>query len=448
MKVLTRFAPSPTGFLHVGNARAALFCKLFAAAHGGRFLLRFDDTDAERSKPEFAEAIAEDLDWLGLKPDDTAYQSARAEAYEAAFETLKKEARIYPCFETPDELERKRKRQRARGLPPVYDRAALELTDDDRRALEAEGRAAHWRFRLSGEAVAWEDGIRGTQSIDTSSVSDPVIRRADGTWLYTLPSVVDDLEFGVSHVLRGEDHVTNTAAQIEIIDALDGAPPVFAHFSLLLDAEGGALSKREGSSAVRDLRAEGIEPMALNALLARLGTADAVEAVGNLDALAAQFDLSRLGRAPARFDPADVLRLNTRLIHEMDFADAAPRLAALDAPDDEAFWEAVRGNLARFSDVAEWAQIIRDPVSPVIAAEDSDFIAAARDCLPPAPLDETSWETWTAELKEKTGRRGKALFMPLRHALTGREHGPEMKNLLPLIGHDKVILRLSGRSER
>jgi glutamyl-tRNA synthetase len=448
MTIRTRFAPSPTGLLHVGNARAALFCYLFAKrgddSGSGEFMLRYDDTDEARSTEAFSAAIDEDLAWLGLHPDLTARQSERFDRYEEVFESLKQQGLVYACYETPDELDRKRKRQLARGLPPVYDRAALELSEQDQQAHADNGNSPHWRFKLSGQEVVWEDLIRGTQKIDTSSLSDPVIRRADGTWLYTLPSVVDDLDMDITHVIRGEDHVTNSGAQIELIEALGGDVPRFAHFSLMLGADGSNLSKRIGSLSLQQLRGQGFEAMSLNSLIARLGTADPVEPVQDMATLIAGFDISRLGRAPARFDPEDVARLNARILHDMSFASVQQRLAALGAPEDEAFWLGVRGNLERFDEITDMVRLINGPVTPVVEDDDAAFIAAARDALPAAPLTADSWSAWTSALKQQTGRKGRGLFMPLRQALTGQAHGPEMQHLLPLIGYDRVMARLSG----
>ena len=445
MTVRTRFAPSPTGQLHVGNARAALFCYLFAKRQGGQFILRLDDTDTARSTDEFADAIIADMQWLGLGYDETFKQSERFDKYEAAIEDLKARGLVYACYEAPDELERKRKRQLARGKPPVYDRAALELTDAQIAEFEQEGRTPHYRFKLSGNPIVWTDMVRGEQKIETASLSDPVIRRADGSWLYTLPSVVDDIDANITHVIRGEDHVTNSGAQIEIIEALGGQPPVFAHFSLMLAADGGALSKRLGSLSLADLRDSGVEAMSLNSLIARLGTADPVEPVQTMDALIAGFDMTRLGRAPARFDPEDVTRLNARILHDMPYAAAADRLTALGAPDGDGFWDGVKGNLTLFQDIEDILHLINGPVAPVIDAEDADYVAAALDALPTGALTEASWSEWTQSLKESTGRKGRALFMPLRQALTGQAHGPEMQHLLPLIGYDKAVARLQGK---
>ena len=447
MTIRTRFAPSPTGLLHVGNARAALFCYLFAKGQGGQFMLRYDDTDEARSTDAFSQAIDEDLAWLGLTPDLTARQSERFARYEEVFAALQEKGLVYACFETPEELDKKRKRQLARGMPPVYDRAALALSDAEKQAHKEAGNAPHWRFKLSGNVVVWEDLVRGTQKIETGSLSDPVIRRADGTWLYTLPSVVDDLDMDITNVIRGEDHVTNSGAQIELIEALGGDVPSFAHFSLMLGADGGNLSKRIGSLSLKDLREQGFEAMSLNSLIASLGTADPVEPVQEMSSLIDGFDMSRLGRAPARFDQEDVARLNARILHDMSFADARPRLAALGAGEDEAFWLGVRGNLERFDEISDMLQLINGPITPVIEDEDSAFIATAREALPAAPLTAESWSSWTSALKQQTGRKGRALFMPLRQALTGQAHGPEMQHLLPLIGYDRAMARLSGSGD-
>lgn len=447
MTVKVRFAPSPTGRIHVGNVRTALMNVLFARGQGGQVLLRIDDTDLERSTAEYEQGIKDDLTWLGLHWDETFNQSHHFDRYEAAKARLVEAGYLYPCYETEEEIDRKRKIQRAQGKPPVYDRAALNLTDADRAALEAEGRKPHWRFKLSGGRIEWTDLVRGPSHIETSSVSDPVLIRADGSYLYTLPSVVDDLEAGITHIIRGEDHVTNSAAQIEIFEALGGkgASPRLGHHPLLMGKDGEKLSKRIGSLSVKGLREdEDIEPMAVLSLLAKLGTSDPVEARGSLEALASDFDLGKLSRTPARFDPADLERLNAKLVHEMTYPDVKDRLAALNADSGEAFWNAVRDNLVRVRDVAEWRQLIDGPVTPVI--EDAGFAKAAADLLPEGPLDQTSWSTWTGAVKDATGRKGKDLFMPLRLALTGQPRGPEMAVLLPLIGADTARARLLGQA--
>ncbi len=442
--VLVRFAPSPTGLLHVGNIRPALMNFLFARGEGGRFLLRIDDTDPERSKAEFEDALKQDLEWLGLSWDLTDNQSRRLALYDAAAARLKADGLLYPCYETEDELERRRKLRRARGLPPVYDRAALNLTDDEKAAFESEGRKPHWRFKLSGETVVWDDRIRGEQKVDTASVSDPILVREDGSYLYTLPSIVDDGEFGVSHVVRGEDHVTNTGVQIEIFQALGYATPIFAHHPLLVAADGGPLSKRLGSLSVRGLREEGIEPMALLSKLAKIGTSDPVEPRHDLDALAADFAFEKIGRAPARFDPEELKRLNAQLLHQTPFEDVADRLREMGVAGGAAFWTVARANVETLADAAAWWRIASGPVTPVIEA--ASFAAAAAAALPSDPLDADSWGVWTGALKAETGRKGMALFMPLRLALTGETSGPDMASLLPLIGAEKARARLKGET--
>ena len=441
MTTKTRFAPSPTGYLHVGNVRAALLNWLFARKTGGQFILRIDDTDSERSQETYVEAIRQDLTWLGLSWDATFRQSARKVLYDAAAEKLRASGRLYACYETPEELEIKRKLQLARRLPPVYDRAALKMTDDERAKYEAEGRKPHWRFLLNQRDVSWNDLIRGPVTIDAASLSDPVLIREDGTPLYTLPSVVDDGEMGISHVIRGEDHVANTGVQIQIAEALAYNIPTYAHFALFTGPQGEPLSKRLGSLAIQDFREQGLEPMALNSLLARLGSSDPVEARLHLEDCVPEFDLSRFGRAAPKFDPEEVRHLNARLLHETPYADVAERLKAMGLDDaDEGFWETVRPNLTSLGDVSVWAKIMHGPIEPVI--EDADYLKSAAELLPPEPWTDETWGAWIAALKQATGRKGKPLFHPLRMALTGLDHGPEMKHLLPLIGRKRAMTRL------
>ncbi len=443
-KPIVRFAPSPTGYIHIGNTRVALLNALFARREGGTFILRFDDTDLARSKQEYADAIEADLQWLGIPPDITVRQSDRFPLYNDATERLKAVGRLYACYETPEELEFRRKRQLARGLPPIYDRAALGLTDQDRARLESEGRKPHWRFRLDHTTVAWNDLVRGECHVDCGSLSDPVLVREDGTYLYTLPSVVDDIDLRITHVIRGEDHVTNTAVQIQIFEALGGKVPTFAHHSLLITASGEGLSKRLGHLSVRGLREAGLEPQAVASLAVLVGSAEAVRPVADLGELARLIDFSHISRAPAKFDEHELEHLNARLIHEMPYEAVRERLAKLDADLGETFWLAVRGNLTKVRDAAEWAGVVRGPVTPVIG--DRAFIDAAVEALPPAPWDATTWKAWTETVKAKTGLKGKALFMPLRLALTGLDHGPELGPLLPLIGPERARARLSGQA--
>lgn len=444
MTTVVRFAPSPTGFLHIGNARPALFNWLFALKTGGRFILRYDDTDRERSTQAFAEAISRDLGWLGVAPHLAVRQSDRVALYDAAADRLRGSGRLYPCYETADELDRRRKRQMARGLPPVYDRAALKLTPEDRARLEAEGRRPHWRFLLEPRQVEWDDLVRGPAHVDCASVSDPVLIRADGAYLYTLPSVVDDLDLGVTHVIRGEDHVTNTGVQIQIIEALGGAAPVFGHHNLLTTASGEGLSKRLGHLSLASLRDAGMEPLAVAALAVLTGSSDAVRPVASLDELAELFDLAHVSRAPARFDETELASLSARTLHHLPYMTVRPRLAAIDADGGESFWLAVRGNLDRIGDAVMWRRIVLGEIAPRI--EDASFIDAARACLPPGSIDAGTWKAWTDALKVATGAKGRALFMPLRLALTGLDHGPELGPLLPLMGRARIEARLAGKA--
>lgn len=437
-----RFAPSPTGYLHVGNARLALINWLYAKKVGGEFVLRLDDTDEERSTEEYALGIQEDLDWLGLKWDELKKQSDRKASYDAAFEKLKAAGRLYPCYETGEELEYKRKRQLSRKLPPVYDRSALNLSDDEKAAFDAEGRKPHWRFLLDQEVVSWEDDVRGKVEVDCASMSDPVLIRTDGRPLYHLPSVVDDIDFGISHVIRGEDHVSNTALHIQVFEALGADVPAFAHLPLLMGPDGGPLSKREGSQSLRELREAGYDPMSINSLLARLGTSDNVEARGDLSSVVEGFDITRFSRAAAKFDPAELKNLNARILHEMPWDQAKAKLDLEGAT--EAFWLAIRGNIDVISNAADWWQVVNGEIQPVV--EDQAFLDKAAELLPDGELDGDSWKAWTTAVKDTLGVKGKALFMPLRQALTGQSHGPEMNTMLVLIGRDKALARLAGKT--
>ena len=442
---IVRFAPSPTGRLHVGNVRTALINWLFAKGQQGKFILRIDDTDTERSTQEYEDGIRTDLAWLGLTWDDSFSQSDRFAEYDAAADKLREMGLLYPCYETADELDRKRKIALSRGRPPVYDRAALALSDDDKAKLEAEGRSPHWRFKLSGERIEWNDLVRGPQSIDTSSLSDPILIREDGSYLYTLPSVVDDIEAKITHVVRGEDHVTNSGAQIEIFKALGGTAPDMAHTPLLIGADGQGLSKRLGSLSMGELRAQGYEPMAVCSLLAKIGTSDNVEARESLDQLVTEFDFGKIGRAPARFDEAELLSLNAAILHGLPFEAVKGRLAAVDPrAADEAFWSVVRENCSLLPEVARWVETVFGDVTSLVDAEDKEFIATAAKLLPEGELTGDSWSAWANAVKAETGRKGRGLFMPLRKALTGQEHGPDMSAILPLIGRERALARLQS----
>lgn len=443
MTPTVRFAPSPTGRIHIGNARTALLNYLFAKRYGGRFVLRFDDTDIARSREEYAQAIEVDLDWLGVKPDLTVRQSQRFSLYDAAAKTLREAGLLYPAYESADELDRKRKRQMARGLPPVYDRAALKLTDEDRAKLEAEGRKPHWRFKLAPETIAWDDLVRGASHIDCASLSDPVLIREDGAYLYTLPSIVDDIDLSITHVVRGEDHVTNTAVQVQIFRALGAEPPIFAHHNLLTTASGEGLSKRSGALSIGGLREAGVESLAVAALAVLTGSSESVHPVASLDDLMRGLDFSHISRNQARFDPAELNALSARTLHGLPYEAVRDRLAAHDIAGHraEAFWLAVRGNLVRFADVISWWRVVDGEIEPV--REDEAFLREAAALLPAEPWDATTWSGWTNAVKAATGRKGKALFHPLRLALTGAEQGPELAVLLPLIGRAKSAARLS-----
>lgn len=448
--VVTRFAPSPTGKLHVGNVRRALDNYLFARHFGGKFMLRMDDTDPERSKKEYAEQIEEDLKWLGISWDFFARQSDRMDKYETAAQKLKDLGRLYPCYETSEELDFKRKRLLSRGLPPVYDRSALQLTGEQKSTYEKEGRVPHWRFLLNPAPIQWNDMIHGPLSFEGQNLSDPILIKSDGLPVYSLASVVDDLEFGITHILRGDDHITNTAIQIQMMEALGGdfSKLHFAHFPLFTDAAGGGLSKRLGSLSISSLREEGFEPMAINSLLARLGSSDPIEPFTSLEPLIQSFDITHFNKAAAKFDPNELEILNAKILHMIPFSEIEERLNSLGLHNvSSSFWEAVRGNLSKFSDIQKWHKIVFDAsFLPCLSfsEEDKAYIKEAFKLLPSSPWTPDTWKSWTDTLKEKTGRKGKILYMPLRLAITGEEHGPEMKDFLLLIGYDLAHKRLNN----
>ena len=439
MNVKVRFAPSPTGFMHIGNTRTALFNWLLAKKLGGRFMLRIDDTDILRSKAEYETAIREALTWLGLTWSEEARQSARVERYREITEKLKQSGRVYACYETPEELEFMRKRLLNRGLPPIYDRSALRLTAEQIARYEAEGRRPHYRFKLLDGEIVWNDLVRGECHYSEKNLSDPVIIREDGSFLYHLPSVIDDVDFGITHIVRGEDHVTNTAAQIQMFEAVGGKIPVFAHLPLLTGKEG-KLSKRLGSLGVRELRAEGVEAMAICSFLAKLGTSEAIEPFYSLEDLAASLDFAKIGRAQPKFDEAELKHFNTRLLHAMPYSMIKNRYPEI----SENFWLAVRGNLETAADIVLWDNICRRPLAPQI--EDRELTGLAADLLPPEPWNEKTFNDWLSAVKTRSGKKGRDLFHPLRKALTAEENGPELKILLPLIGREKAYKRLKGET--
>ena len=432
---VTRFAPSPTGYLHIGNLRAALMNFLIARQQGGKFILRIDDTDQERSKQEYIDGIFTDLEWLGFSWDQVEYQSKRVGRYMEAADQLKAAGRFYEVFESPTELDLKRKKLLNMGKPPVYDRAGLKLSEAEREALRAEGREGYWRFLLDQERIEWNDGILGPISIDAASVSDPVMIKADGQILYTFASSVDDVDMGVTHIVRGADHVTNTATQIQIMKSLGGVPPQFAHHSLLTGPQGEALSKRLGTLSLRDLRANGVEPWAILSLMSRLGSSRPVELIGSMQELIDGFDVGTFGAAPTKFDADDLKPLTRAHLQRQPLSVVKPHLDAIGVPADvqEQFWAVASQNIEVMHDIDAWWALCRDGAEPVIADEDRDFVAQAMTMLPAQPWDASTWTTWVNAVKEATGRKGKGLFMPLRRALTGMDHGPDMGALLPLL---------------
>ncbi|RWO09212.1 MAG: glutamate--tRNA ligase [Mesorhizobium sp.] len=455
MTVTVRFAPSPTGRIHIGNARTALFNWLFAMNNKGRFIQRFDDTDVARSTQEFSDAILYDLHWLGIFPDATEYQSRRFEIYDAAVEKLKAARLLYACYETPEELDLRRKVRRTRGLPPVYGREALTLTAEQVAEYQADGRRPHWRFLLPNftsdplqperTEIHWNDLVRGEETVDLASLSDPVLMREDGTYLYTLPSVVDDIEMGISHVIRGDDHVTNTGVQLALFQALGAEPPVFGHHNLLTTASGEGLSKRSGGLSIESLRETGIEPMAVASLAVLVGTSENVVAVQTMAELAERFDPAATSKSPAKFDRDELFVLNRTLLHHMPFSEARDRLIVLGISGEQAepFWLAVRGNLDRLADAVIWWRTLRDgpQEQPDFSDPDREFLRQAFDLLPEDPWNGSVWKEWTGRIREATGRKGKALFTPLRLALTGQPSGPELADLLPLLGREETLAR-------
>ena len=447
MSVVSRFAPSPTGNLQLGNIRTALIAYLFARHGKGKFILRIDDTDLERSKPEYTENIKRDLAWLGMHWEEYYHQAGREAVYNAARDKLIAMDRVYPCYETEEELALKRKVQLGRGAPPIYDRAALKLTDEQKKKYEEEGRRPHYRFLLNHEPIVWDDHIRGRVELNGKDFSDPVLIREDGSPLYHLCSVVDDIEYGVTHIVRGEDHVSNTAFHIQMIEALGAKPPEFLHLPLMFDDEGKKLSKRAGSLAISALRDdEGFEPVTPAAFLSRLGTSKPIEPFQDIQDVVDNFDVSTFGKANPRFIFEDMVLLNAKIVHAMSYERAKKRLAALEIEGvTEEIWLAARPNLTFLHDVREWVRVAKGPVNPIIA--DAGFAKDALDLLPAAPWTTETWTNWVNAVKEKTGRKGKELFMPLRQALTGMDHGPEMANLLPLIGYDRAKARLAGHAE-
>jgi glutamyl-tRNA synthetase len=444
-KIKYRFAPSPTGRIHIGNVRTAIITWIAARSMGGDFMLRIDDTDAERSKDEYTTMLKEDLTWLGLNWDDYAHQRDRMGRYEETIQKLKDDGRLYPCYETSEQLELKRKSLLNRGLPPIYDRAALELTDEELASFKAEGRNPHWRFKMNHGPIIWNDLVRGSVNFDGALMSDPVLIREDGRPLYHICSVIDDIDFGITHVTRGEDHVSNTASHVQMFEALGATPPIFAHLPLLSGLEGEKLSKRIGSLAIGDMRDEGgFEPMAITSLLARLGTSDPIEALNDMQPLVDSFSFDKFSRGTPKVDPQEVERLNAKIVHGLSYDDVKDRPELNDVTAD--FWNNIRANLVKVKDVSDWVNVTNDTIDPKVSDEDKDYIATALELLPDGDITTDTWGAWTAHLKEKTERKGRTLFMPLRQALTGMDHGPEMDKMIVLLGRERVMRRLERTS--
>ncbi len=443
MSIKVRFAPSPTGMLHIGNARTALITWLFTRANNGHFLLRIDDTDQERSKDKYEQAIEDGLKWLGVDWDEKARQRDRMPVYNEKIEQLKEAGRLYACYETPEELDLKRKSQLSRKLPPIYDRESLNLSEDQIKKYKAEGRKPHWRFKLNLEPIEWDDIVRGATKFEGTALSDPVVLREDGTPLYHICSVVDDIDYGITHVVRGEDHVSNTAWHVQMFEALGAPVPTFAHLPLLSDKDGSKLSKRIGSLSLKDLQQEGIEAMSVVSLMARLGSSMPIEAFSNTENVIKDFDLSTFSRGTPKFDTEELNRLNAKILHEMSFAEAKEKLDIEEL--DESFWLAVRPNITKLSDIQEWWTVANGPVEPII--EDTAYAEIALTLLPQGEWNSETWKKWTSAIKEETGRKGKDLFMPLRQALTGMNHGPDMSELLLLIGSEKTKRRLESHKQ-
>ena len=438
--MITRFAPSPTGYLHVGNTRTALVCWLYARKQNGEFLLRFDDTDIQRSKDEYIKEIENDLKWLSMDWDSSFKQSSRFDRYEEVFNYLLEEGLVYPCYETKEELEFKRKVRLKAGLPPVYDRSALKLTQAEKN--EYSGRPVYFRFKIDqGQTIAWNDEIRGKVSFNSENISDPIIRRTDGTYTYMLPSVIDDMDFNITHVIRGEDHISNTAVQIQMLNALKANIPMFSHLSLLY-SDDNKISKRIGGSSVKDMQAFGLEPMAINSYFAKIGTSDPVDVHAKMLELVDSFDITSFSQAPTKFNIDDILKLNPKVLHSMSFQDVKDRLQQLNI-SSPSFWDFVRGNIEKFSDVEKWVKVCTKDLIPIINKDDKNFITLALNLLPDGEVNSDTWNIWISDIKKNTNRKSKELFSPLRLALTGLHTGPELAKLLPLIGRVEIVRRLS-----
>ena len=441
MTLLTRFAPSPTGYLHVGNLRTALFNFLIAKKNDGKFLLRIDDTDLERSKQIYEDEIKRDLEWLGIEWDYCERQSNRFDRYFEIFDNLKSETSLYPCYETKSELDLKRKKQLNIGKPPIYDRSSLKLTKQDKKKLEENGIKPHWRFLLEQKKINWKDLIIGSVSIDLKSLSDPVFVKEDGQFLYTLASVCDDIDYNVTHVIRGVDHLTNTATQIQLINNLGGNIPFYGHHSLLIDLSGDNLSKRLGALSIKDIRNAGIEPMALNNIISTLGSSKSPKLLHTLEEISEFFTISSFGSAPIKFDFNLLNNMSSKILRDTPLKTIKKEFVEIGIPNKyhKTFWEAIRANLNTRDEISKLWNLCINGTTPIIDYEDLEYVRMAFKILPSPPYNEESWGIWTKKVSEKTGRKGKHLFLPLRKALTGKSFGPDMGKLLPFLSKIPTI---------
>lgn len=442
MNIITRFAPSPTGMLHIGNARIAIANWLYAQKNGGKFLLRIDDTDKDRSKKEYEEAITRDLKWLGLNWDDSFSQSSRIQKYEEIKNHLIEIGRLYECYETPEELEIKRKFQLSAHKPPIYDRASLHYTNEQKDQFRKEGRKPHYRFLMKDTPIVWNDMIKGQMRYESHNIGDPILVREDGSMTYMLCSCVDDIEYNISHIIRGEDHLTNTAIQIQIFDALSAKLPSFGHLSLVHQKEG-KISKRDGGFEISSLRDnECIESMTINSFFATVGRSEPTKIFKDLESLIENFDISKFSKSPTTYLPEELLRLNHKLIIDLNYSDVKNRLTDIGCKDvTEEFWIAVRPNIQTLKDVKDWWDICT--VTPYVQNLDKEYLSIAKSLLTEDVIKPDTWSIWTKKISEKTGKKGRELFMPLRLALTGRESGPELDAILPMIGKNEILLRLT-----
>ncbi|MDC3084704.1 glutamate--tRNA ligase [Gammaproteobacteria bacterium] len=441
-----RFAPSPTGDLHIGNARTLILNYVYSKSISGELILRIDDTDKDRSEERFYSSIIKDVEWLKISISAIEKQSSKTEKYKKIRDYLIKEGYLYPCYETDEELNRLRKVSLSGGLPPIYDRASLKLTKQEIKDHEANGIKPYWRFKLDRENITWNDLIRGEQTIACNSFSDPVLIRADGTFLYTLPSVVDDIDMGITHVLRGEDHVSNTATQIQLFKILGSNVPNFGHHSLMVQKDGSRMSKRIGSMSLKDIRDSGIEPMTLLNYCARIGTSDAIEAFQSIDQLVNNYSLTKISRSPARFSFEELMGLNKKVLQNISFRTLAKRLIDLDieGKDAEIFWDTVKTNINTINEAQKWWNIVKDDkINIDLRQINRDFLKIAQETLPITPWNDKTWSIWTDEISQKTGLKGRELFLPLRIALTGENSGPELAKFILLLGRDLVLSRLN-----